>query len=67
MLALFFATTIQSAKSIQSFAVYTDNVLSNDSALHHELTSALAIVHQQISPLSDNNNSKTGKAIGIFS
>src|SRR3984885_9185689 len=52
------ATTIQSAKSIQSFAVYnnTDNVLSNDSALHHELTSALAIVHQQISPLSDNNN-----------
>ena len=41
-----------------TFAAYnnTDNVLSNDSALHHELTSALAIVHQQISPLSDNNN-----------
>ena len=52
------AATIQSAKSIQSFAAYnnTDNVLSNDSALYHELTSALAIVHQQISPISDNND-----------
>lgn len=36
------AATIQSAKSIQSFAAYnnTDNVLSNDSAVPHELTSA---------------------------
>lgn len=51
------ASTIQSARSIQSFAPYnnSDHILPDDSTLHQELTTALSIVHQQISvdPIND--------------
>ena len=53
------ASTIQSARSIKSFAPYntTDHILADDSALHQELTAALNIVHQQIStdPTNDDD------------
>jgi hypothetical protein len=53
------ASTIQSARSIKSFAPYntTDHILPDDSALHQELTAALNTVHQQIStdPTNDDD------------
>ena len=44
------AATIQSKKSIQSFAAYNDtnNILPTDSTLHQELSTSLNIIHQQI-------------------
>jgi hypothetical protein len=50
------AGTIQSARSIQAFASYntTDHVLADSSPLHQQLTESLTIVHQQISPNSND-------------
>src|SRR5579875_1415022 len=44
------AATIQSKKSIQSFAAYNDNnnILPTHSSLHQELSTSLNIIHQQI-------------------